>query len=417
MFIDTKLNFIDLFAGAGGLSEGFVQAGFNPIAHIEMNEAAAQTLETRAAFLYLKKTNNMRLYYRYERGEITREELFAKIPLEVTKTVINKEMSNKTLKSIFERVDEIIEEDGIEHIDLIIGGPPCQAYSLVGRAQSSHMNIPMEEDPRNELYKMYTRFLNRYKPKMFVFENVAGLKSANGGDTFRNLQAQLKRVGYEIEWKEQNAKDFGTLQNRRRIIIIGWRKGTNHFYPKFPIINSNALVNDLLCDLPPVQRGHEERVYLPFNQASTYVKRNNIRTRNDVLTHHVVRPNNPRDVEIYRLAIQAWNNGERLKYTDLPADLITHSNRTSFLDRFKVVEGNHHYCHTVLAHLSKDGHYFIHPDINQCRSISVREAARLQTFPDNYYFEGNRGEKFKQIGNAVPPMMAKVIAEELKKQL
>ena len=169
--------------------------------------------------------------------------------------------------------------------------------------------------------------------------------------------------------------------------------------------------------MPAVQRGHEERVYLPFNQASTYVRRNNIRTRNDVLTHHVVRPNNPRDVKIYRLAIQAWNNGERLKYTDLPADLITHSNKTSFLDRFKVVEGNQHYCHTVLAHLSKDGHYFIHPDINQCRSISVREAARLQTFPDNYYFEGNRGEKFKQIGNAVPPMMAKVIAEELKKQL
>ncbi len=417
MFIDTKLNFIDLFAGAGGLSEGFIQAGFNPIAHVEMNESAARTLETRAVFLYLKKTNKMRLYYRYERGEITREELFEKIPSEVTKTVINKEMSNKTLKSIFKRVDEIIEEDGIEHIDLIIGGPPCQAYSLVGRAQSSHMNIPMEEDSRNELYKMYTRFLNRYKPPMFVFENVAGLKTANGGDTFRNLQAQLKRVGYEIEWKEQNAKNFGTLQNRRRIIIIGWRKGTNHFYPEFPIINSNALVNDLLCDLPAVQRGHEERVYLPFNQASTYVRRNNIRTRNDVLTHHVVRPNNPRDVEIYRLAIQAWNNGERLKYTDLPADLITHSNKTSFLDRFKVVEGNQHYCHTVLAHLSKDGHYFIHPDINQCRSISVREAARLQTFPDNYYFEGNRGEKFKQIGNAVPPMMAKVIAEELKKQL
>ena len=417
MFIDTKLNFIDLFAGAGGLSEGFIQAGFNPIAHVEMNESAARTLETRAAFLYLKKTKKMRLYYRYERGEISREELFEKIPSEVTKTVINKEMSNKTLKSIFKRVDEIIEEDGIEHIDLIIGGPPCQAYSLVGRAQSSHMNIPMEEDSRNELYKMYTRFLNRYKPPMFVFENVAGLRTANGGDTFRNLQAQLKRVGYEIEWKEQNAKNFGTLQNRRRIIIIGWRKGTNHFYPEFPIINSNALVNDLLCDLPAVQRGHEERVYLPFNQASTYVRRNNIRTRNDVLTHHVVRPNNPRDVKIYRLAIQAWNNGERLKYTDLPADLITHSNKTSFLDRFKVVEGNQHYCHTVLAHLSKDGHYFIHPDINQCRSISVREAARLQTFPDNYYFEGNRGEKFKQIGNAVPPMMAKVIAEELKKQL
>ena len=267
---------------------------------------------------------------------------------------------------------------------------------------------------------MYTRFLNRYQPKMFVFENVAGIKTAKGGKAFKNLQAQLRRVGYEIEWKLQNACDFGVLQNRKRIIIIGWRKGsTNYYYPDFPACRSDAIVWDLLRDLPMVERGAQGFEYLPYNTASDYVKKNNIRTRNDVLTHHVVRPNCERDVEIYRKVIETWNNGEgsRLLYTDLPDNLISQRNLKSFLDRYKVVEGNQHYCHTVLAHLSKDGHYFIHPDINQCRSISVREAARLQSFPDNYFFEGNRGQQFVQIGNAVPPIMAKKIAEELIKQL
>ena len=107
----------------------------------------------------------------------------------------------------------------------------------------------------------------------------------------------------------------------------------------------------------------------------------------------------------------------RLKYDKLPKRLRTHKNTTSFRDRFKVVDGNKNSCHTVLAHLAKDGHYFIHPDRNQCRSITVREAARLQTFPDSYYFEGSRGEKFKQIGNAVPPIMARIIAESIRNQL
>jgi DNA (cytosine-5)-methyltransferase 1 len=156
---NKPLNFIDLFAGAGGLSEGFFQAGFNPIAHVEMNKAASETLETRSAYYYLKSIDRLDLYYQYERGDITREELFSYIPNDVTKTVINAEMSPKTLPDIFERIDTIIREDKLKEVDVIIGGPPCQAYSLVGRAQSSHMNIPMEEDPRNELYKMYTRFL------------------------------------------------------------------------------------------------------------------------------------------------------------------------------------------------------------------------------------------------------------------
>lgn len=421
MFIDSKLNFIDLFAGAGGLSEGFVQAGFNPIAHVEMNEAAAQTLETRAAYMYLKgRGRAVQWYYQYERGEITREQLFEHIPETVTKTVINAEMSKRTLPSIFNRVDEIMEEDGVNHVDIIIGGPPCQAYSLVGRAQSSHMLVPMEADPRNELYKMYTSFLKKYKPYMFVFENVAGITSARDGKVFEELRVALDKVGYTAVPKLQNAADFGVLQNRKRMIIIGWRKNTNHYYPEFKPNRSNAVVWDLLRDLEIVNRGDENNAYsLDFDDCSDYLKRHKIRTRNDVVTHHIARPNNPRDVQIYEMAIDAYCNhdGARLMYDELPEHLKTHRNQTSFRDRFKVVEGNDHACHTVLAHLAKDGHYFIHPDINQCRSITVREAARLQTFPDNYYFEGNRGEKFKQIGNAVPPMMAKAIAVEIKKQL
>lgn len=419
MFIDSNLNFIDLFAGAGGLSEGFIQAGFNPIAHVEMNQAAAQTLETRAAYFYLKKKGLLKWYRKYENKEILKEELFKRVPSEVAETVINAEMSAKTLPNIFNTVDEIMSKDGTSQVDVIIGGPPCQAYSLVGRAQSSHMLVPMDQDPRNELYKMYTGFLDRYKPKMFVFENVAGITSARDGKVFKELQDALKKVGYEVEPHLQNAADFGVLQNRRRMIIIGWKENTNFHYPTFEKKRSNAVVYDLLNDLDDVNRGDENNRYsLSYEDCSDYLKKNKIRTKNDVVTHHVARPNNERDLKIYKLAIEAYQNGgKRISYDLLPEELKTHKNQTSFKDRFKVVEGNDHACHTVLAHLAKDGHYFIHPDIKQCRSITVREAARLQTFPDNYYFEGSRGEKFKQIGNAVPPMMAKVIAEEIKKQL
>lgn len=190
-------NFIDLFAGAGGLSEGFFQAGFNPIAHVEMNPYAAQTLETRSCYYYLKKVNNLDLYYDYLRGNISRKDFIRQIPKEVLKTVICETMSKQSLPGIFEKIDTILREDSISQVDVIVGGPPCQAYSLVGRAQSSHMEIPMEQDPRNSLYLLYADFLKRYNPKMFVFENVMGIKSANGGATWRNIQSYFKRIGFE----------------------------------------------------------------------------------------------------------------------------------------------------------------------------------------------------------------------------
>ena len=419
--------FIDLFAGAGGLSEGFIQTGFVPLAHVEMNEHASKTLQTRCVYHYLKSNRiDLLPYYEYELGNISREELFSSVPKTVYETVLNKEISSNTINGIFETIDSIMKSASVKKVDLIIGGPPCQAYSLVGRAQSSHMLKPMDEDPRNYLYKMYAKFLSKYQPKMFVFENVPGIKTAQNGKAFSNLQKSLKDAGYEIDYHEQNAKDFGVLQNRKRIIIVGWKEGTSFVYPHFQNTKSNAIVNDLLSDLPPVERGGEANEYdVPFSKVSEYVVRNKIRTAKDVLTGHVARSNTDRDVKIYKRAIEAWFKKDmfekpehkRLHYNELPNELKTHKNQTSFIDRFKVVEGDMPYCHTVLSHLSKDGHYFIHPDIKQCRSITVREAARLQSFPDNYFFEGNRTSQFVQIGNAVPPLMAKMIAESIKKEL
>lgn len=419
---DNGLSYIDLFAGAGGLSEGFIQSGYRPIAHVEMNEYAARTIETRIAYYYLKGNNNLESYYKYERNEISREQLLELIPEEELKTVINKEMSEITIKGIFQTIDTIKTEKEIGQVDVIIGGPPCQAYSLVGRAQSSHMIVPMEDDPRNELYKMYVQFLNKYKPRMFVFENVAGIKTARGGQAFKNLQKYMRKVGYEIDYHELNAHDFGVLQSRKRVIIIGWLKGTGYEYPTFETIHSSAEVWDLLKDLPVLVPGEsaDNHTMSDMRKLRKYVKDNGIRTKSDVLTGHVARPHTAQDIEIYKRTIDLWfNNGqhERLKYDDLPEELKSHRNRTSFVDRFKVVEGDMEYCHTILAHLSKDGHYFIHPDINQHRSITVREAARIQSFPDSYFFEGPRTSQFVQVGNAVPPMMAKIIADKIKEQL
>ena len=269
-------NFIDLFAGAGGLSEGFIQAGFSPVAHVEMNPYAAQTLETRTGYYYLKAQGKLDIYKDYISGKITRDEFLQHIPEEQLQSVFCETMSNETLPRLFENIDRILTQRGIKQVDVIIGGPPCQAYSLVGRAQSKHMETPMSADPRNDLYKLYARFLQKYHPKMFVFENVMGIKSANSGATWLKVQEALRSVGYEIECHEQNSKNFGVLQNRRRMIIVGWLKNTGLSYPQFEQTIADATVNDILSDLPALQPGGKSGEYRS-DDFSDYLRSTGIR--------------------------------------------------------------------------------------------------------------------------------------------
>lgn len=406
------MNYIDLFAGAGGLSEGFIRQGFNPVAHVEMNQHACNTIKTRTVYHQLKSENKTEIYNNYLKGKINREELWSNINEKVIKSVINKEISNKTIEDIFSEIDHQREN---KQIDLIIGGPPCQAYSIVGRARDPHK---MENDPRNFLYKLYVRFLKRYQPKLFVFENVPGVLSAKNGKHFSNILGAIRRVGYKVEYQILNAKDFGVLQNRQRVILIGWQNEINLYYPEFaPFENNFEVLKDLFSDLPILKPGIGATFTKYTKQCNEYLKQAHIRNRSNFTTLHVTRSHNERDLEIYRRTIELWlKKGKRLNYARLPENLKTHKNQTSFLNRFQVV--NPFGCsHTIVAHISRDGHYYIYPDLKQIRSISVREAARIQSFPDDYFFEGGRTNAFEQIGNAVPVLMAEKIAEKIKELL
>ncbi len=425
-----KYTFIDLFAGAGGLSEGFVRAGFSPIAHVEMDKYACDTLRTRSSYHYLSAINKLEIYKKYliekKEGE-NGQKLWDQVPPHVTDSVIQDSISSSTIETIFQRIDLLKGED---NVDLIIGGPPCQAYSIVGR---SRMGKTVESDPRNELYKFYVQFIKRYNPQMFVFENVLGLFSAKKGKPLSNLKELIDEIGYEMQMQVQNASEHGVLQKRQRVIIVGWRKnsvnskGKKYSYPNLKGENNNySVMKDLFSDLPTRKAGEgcltKAVSYTKSLDEMAYLKKSSIRNDFfDFTTQHIARPHNLNDREIYCLAIKQFlEKGKQLDYSKLPAHLQTHNNKKSFLDRYSVVNPNG--CsHTVVAHISKDGHYYIYPTpnptIENVRSITVREAARLQSFPDDYYFEGSRGAAFKQIGNAVPVLLAYKIAQEIKKQL
>lgn len=413
------MRYIDLFAGAGGLSEGFIKAGFTPVAHVEMDRAACYTLKTRLAYHYLKKTNQTGKYVEYLKGKISRDELYALLPKRAHDSVINATIGEDTLKGIFARVDELV--DG-KSIDILAGGPPCQAYSLVGRARDAN---GMRNDPRNYLYKYYARFLERYQPKAFVFENVLGLRTAADGKYLDDMKKCFDKAGYVIADDLLKAREFGVLQDRKRILIIGWRKELEiSGMPTFQKKEWDYSVADILKDLPSISAGEGVMKNGRYcGKASDYLDRSELRNGIDILTQHCARPHTVQDLKIYRIAVERWNKSkERLHYTDLPASLRTHNNTTSFLDRFKVVAANAPYAHTVVAHIARDGHHYIHPELAQNRSLSVREAARLQSFPDDFYFEGVKEDSprtaaFKQIGNAVPPLMAESIAKAIKATL
>jgi DNA (cytosine-5)-methyltransferase 1 len=414
LYTFAGMNFIDLFAGAGGLSEGFKKAGFNPVAHVEYDQAACFTLKTRAAYHFLSENNRVQEYYSYLKGETSRQQLYDKIPSFILDSVINAEIG-KDNPTIFKKIDTL---KGNKEIDVIIGGPPCQAYSYIGRAALKNR---VNNDNRNYLYKGYGKFLKRYKPKLFVFENVPGIKTAGEGLYFKNLTKYFKQIGYCLDDTLVNAWDFEVVQKRERVLIIGWRKDLEFKFPEFEKHNHDWNRSDIFDDLAPIQAAHYDRISKYVTEKpNDYLSKTGIRNGVNFVTQHITRPHNKKDLSIYRMAItKLEKEGKRLKNDEIPEGKRTQNNVTDFLDRFKVVGKEPH---TMIAHIAKDGHHFIHHKPEQLRSISVREAARIQSFPDDFYFEGvketqPRTPAFKQIGNAVPPLMAKFIATKISKFL
>jgi DNA (cytosine-5)-methyltransferase 1 len=413
----NSIKVLDLFSGAGGLTEAFWKIGAEFAAHVELDPHACNTLRTRASYWALRKQNKLEIYYDYLNKKIDRTTLWAIAGYNKNSEIINKGIGEETYSDISHQIKENMKEENIKEIDILIGGPPCQAYSVIGR---SRMGERVKNDERNWLFRYYIRFLKEFKPKIFVFENVPGLKNAGGGHYYRELMLALREEYNVPEPEIHNARDFGVLQNRRGFIILGSRKNldidvSDLIERSKPQNIINTKVSDMLDDLPPLEPGHEKngrRMYQ--SNPSDYLQKTGIRNEDfDILTWHVTRPHNERDRQIYAEAIKAWQKGKKLKYTDLDPCLQTHKNTTSFLDRFNVVKSDQPYAQTMVAHIAKDGHYYIHPDISQCRSLSVREAARIQSFPDDFYFEGPRTAAFIQIGNAVPPYMAEQIAKKL----
>ena len=378
----TGLKFLDLFAGAGGLSEGFIQAGFSPVAHIEMDSAACYTLKTRMAYHWLVKQNKSKIYIDYLNGQLTRSEFYNLIPSHILDSIICTEINDASLPNLFTKVNSALSG---HPLDLIIGGPPCQAYSLVGRARDKQK---MQGDHRNYLYKHYAQFLKRFSPRWFVFENVLGLLSAKDESETLYLDAMRKTFlscGYQTDIIVASAEKHGVPQKRKRIILVG-RKGKTPINFSIPEATPpKTTVYKILNDLPRLRAGEGSFQPCRLRKCSEkWLYTAGIRDDNIPVTGHIARPHNKRDLKIYQLAVQAWKqNKTRVNYNSLPKQLKTHKNCSAFTDRFKVVAGNLSASHTIVAHIAKDGHYYIHPDIKQNRSLTPREAARLQTFPDN----------------------------------
>lgn len=410
--------FLDLFAGAGGLSEGFIQAGFEPVAHVEMDPAAAYTLKTRMGYHHLRQAGDLAPYIDYLEQKSSRAEFYAKIPKKVIESVIHSEIGDSTISGIFDRIDAQL---GHRKLDLIVGGPPCQAYSIVGRSRSPN---GMVGDKRNYLFLYYGEFLKRYQPRYFVFENVTGLLSAKDKDGILYLDKMLavfKAAGYIAKLETLKAEEHGVPQMRTRVILVGKLTRNDFDYPmpaRIPDLTKPRYAWDFLHDFPflKANSGNPSACVLKPN---LWLKVDDqIRDDEVPVTHFWSRPQTEQDLEIYRRVVEHWNEYEgRLQYGDLPAHLRSHKNSTDFTDRFKVV-AKLKPSHTIVAHIARDGHYYIHPDKKQNRSLTPREAARIQTFPDNYHFESmlgtpSRTPAYRQIGNAVPVMLAKKIAERL----
>lgn len=501
----NQIPVIDLFAGPGGLGEGFSSIiegnmpHFKIVLSIEKEHNAHSTLELRSFLRQFGHKEVPEDYYRFLRQEISREDLFHNFPDQAANARFEAKLATLGETDAF-KVDEWINEalHGYKNEWVLIGGPPCQAYSLAGRSRNKGIKgYELANDTRHSLYKEYLRIISKHWPSVFVMENVKGLLSTKieGQKLFDKIYDDLENPGKATESEERyryriyslvdssdpqlgannvftiKCENYGIPQARHRVILLGVRD-SDEFENLTPETlqpeDEDVTTWDVIADLPRIRSGlssqsngkswvetiseltkstwfndlrEQEKKQIDeslakLNQTvksmpelgSIFMRSETnppsklgywyVDDRLDGICNHITRSNMPSDLHRYfYAACYASLHRKSPTLHDLPYDLLpSHKNvekalesKNLFSDRFRVQLPDKPST-TITSHISKDGHYYIHPDPVQCRCLSVREAARLQTFPDNYFFCGSRTAQYTQVGNAVPPLLASKIA-------
>jgi DNA (cytosine-5)-methyltransferase 1 len=403
-----KLAVIDLFSGCGGLSEGFLQTGkYDGIAHVEWEAPMVNTLRNR-------------LVTQWGHTEEEARRRVVQFDIQQTEELLEGKWRDETIRSYASNNHSEIIKNGLKglirntNIDVIVGGPPCQAYSIHGRAKDPNS---MSTDYRNFLFEGFVKIVDSLKPKVFVFENVPGILTAKPGGvpiTTRIYEA-FREIGYKVLHPDDlnlalfNSSNFHVPQNRKRILLIGVKENNSlnldEIYQEIrrrEDPENKTTVKDAIGFLP---------VILPLKKAIKDGRKNiSHYSETNHVAQHIPRYHNSRDVEIFK----EWVTN-KMNYISHSEKVRYYQNKTkknTLYSKYRNLEWDKQ-AYTIVAHLQKDGLMFIHPDSNQARSITIREAALLMTFPLDYEFIGSNAYCYKMIGNAVPVNLAKAIGESL----
>lgn len=379
----SKPTFIDLFCGCGGFSLGMERADFQCLAAIDFNPEAVKVFKAN----------------------------FAHVPHALERDLT---------KFMPQDLEQLI---GAKQVDVIVGGPPCQGFSQARQVDGANHGPRMIDDPRRHLYQRFLAFVDYFKPKVFVMENVLGIRSASGGEYFTRMQSEGRKLGYRVVPREEDATKLGVPQNRKRQLFIGIRLDVPGYLAGQlePAPRAARWVDvslgDAIIDLPeiPAGGGAQEMSYdltrravLIGENKQHYIHRVLQVSSVKRLTAHDSRPHSDRDLRDFARLREGENCKQAMR--DRGVEFEFPYSKKSFKDRY-TRQHRHRPCSTIVAHLSKDGLMFIHP--TQLRSLTPREAARVQSFPDWFQFPVTRTHQFRVIGNAVPPLVGEAVGHAI----